>query len=224
MTGSQAATPAELDTRVRLKRVARRLFAERGFRNVTVREVAKAAGQKNHGAVGYHFGAKEALAREILVDGAVVIEGRRTAMLDAMEARGDPPTVRELVEAIILPSVELKSDEPDETQYFSRFLLDLSTNHPVMMLEALEGRWNVGYQRCLRLLRPLMPDLTLAEKNRRFVLMGSYLGAVLALRESFLADRSRGHPTWRSESALQDIIETTAAILTAPRPARPAGG
>jgi AcrR family transcriptional regulator len=211
---------AELDARMRLKRAARRLFAERGFRNVTVREVATAAGQKNHAAVGYYFGAKENLAKEILVDGAMVIEARRKALLDEIEAGPRPPGVRELVEAIVLPSAELVSGDPDEEQYFNRFLADLGSNHPAMILEALEGRWNIGYQRCLRLLRPLMGELSAAEKNRRFVFLGAYVGAILALRESILADRTRGHLIWRSDSTLQDVVETATAILTAPRPAK----
>ncbi len=35
-------------------------------------QIAEAAGQKNHAAVGYHFGSKEALIRELVLDGARV--------------------------------------------------------------------------------------------------------------------------------------------------------
>ena len=136
MGTSKPVVAGELDARMRLKRAARRLFAERGFRNVTVREIATAAGQKNHAAVGYYFGTKESLAKEILVDGARVLEARRIALLNALEARGGSPTIRELVAAIAVPSAELISDEPAGEQYFNRFLEDLAANHPAMAMEA----------------------------------------------------------------------------------------
>ena len=218
MNASEPEAAVEDDARSRLKHAARRLFAERGFRNVTVREIAAAAGQKNHGAVGYYFSSKEALAREILVDGAIVIETHRNALLDEMEASGAAPTVRDLVAAIVVPSAQLISDDGGQAQFFNRFLSDIGASQPTMILEALGGRWNAGYQRCLTLLRPLMPGLSLAEKNRRFVFLGTYVGAMLALREAMLADTSRGHPIWEARSTLDDIIETAAAILLAPRP------
>ena len=218
MNAAEPAAAVEEDARSRLKRAARRLFAERGFRNVTVREIAAEAGQKNHGAVGYYFSSKEALAREILIDGAIVIETHRNAILDGLEASGVAPTVRDLVAAIVVPSAELTCDDTGQTQFFNRFLSDIGANHPAMILEALGDRWNVGYQRCLTGLRPLMPGLALAEKNRRFVFLGAYVSAMLALREGMLADTSRGHPIWQAPSTLDDIIETAAAILLAPKP------
>ena len=58
------------DAAEHLKAVALRLFAEKGIDGVTVRQIAEAAGQKNHAVVGYYFGSKEALVRELIVDGA----------------------------------------------------------------------------------------------------------------------------------------------------------
>jgi AcrR family transcriptional regulator len=75
-------------TRERLLASAERLFAEHGFRNVTVRQICAAAGA-NVAAVNYHFGDKLGLYRE-LVSGAA--EAMRETNEIAREAgRGQPP-------------------------------------------------------------------------------------------------------------------------------------
>ena len=53
------------ETRDRLLRSAERLFAERGFKDVTVRAICRAA-RANVAAVNYHFGDKLGLYREVL--------------------------------------------------------------------------------------------------------------------------------------------------------------
>jgi AcrR family transcriptional regulator len=204
------------DPRVRLKQAARRLFAERGVHAVTVREIARAAGQKNLGVVGYYFGSKENLIAEILTDGATLIEARRNAHLDRLEAEGGPKTVREAVEALVLPSAQFGEHEIEAGDHFNRFLLLLSLSDSAFIDRTLEGRCNAGYQRCLSHMRRLMPEMPAAAKNRRFVFVGAYVSSLLALRESKLSDPAREHSSWRSEATLHDIIETTTAILEAP--------
>ncbi|MGH9450624.1 MAG: TetR/AcrR family transcriptional regulator [Terriglobia bacterium] len=56
----------ELDTRQKLLDAAGRLFAERGFADVSIREICKAAGGANMAAVNYYFRDKAALYRELL--------------------------------------------------------------------------------------------------------------------------------------------------------------
>jgi AcrR family transcriptional regulator len=53
------------ETRERLLRTAARLFADRGFKKVTVRDICRAA-RANVSAVNYHFGDKLGLYREVL--------------------------------------------------------------------------------------------------------------------------------------------------------------
>jgi len=200
-----------------LKRVARRLFAERGVDGVTVREIAEAAGQKNHGAVSYHFGSKEALVRELVADGARLIDQRRNLQLDAMERSGGPFSVREVVEAMIWPSVALEEGGGEDS--YTRFIVLLEMTHRDLFMDALENRWNSGYQRCLAHLRRLMPTMSAQAKSQRFLFMGRLLGAVLAAREQALADASRDHPTWASDATLEHLADTMTAMLEAPAPA-----
>ncbi len=62
MTG---ATAHAVDTRTRLLDAAQRLFTERGFAKVTVRDITSEA-QANLAAVSYHFGDKVGLYQEVL--------------------------------------------------------------------------------------------------------------------------------------------------------------
>jgi len=55
----------DLETRERLVEVSARLFAERGFSKVTVREICQRA-NANVAAVNYHFGGKDGLYQEIV--------------------------------------------------------------------------------------------------------------------------------------------------------------
>ena len=73
------------------------LFAQRGVDGVTVQEIVNAAGQRNNAALHYHFGSKEELIRQMVVDGAAVLDGRRREMLDEMKARGGPATIRDVM-------------------------------------------------------------------------------------------------------------------------------
>jgi len=205
------------DLRAKIMRIARGLFAERGLRDVTVREIALAAGQRNMGVVGYYFGTKENLIAEILIDGAQEIEARRKTYLERIERAEGPRSVLEVIEAIVRPSVEYAEEETANT--FNRFLMQASLGEEGFIDRTLGGRWNSGYQRCLRLLRGFMGELSTAEQNRRFVFLGSYLGGLLAQREAMIADPTRAHATWRAEATLDDILITAAALTAAPRAA-----
>lgn len=61
----RTAPPIDRETRARLLKAAERLFADRGFRKVTVREICRAA-RANVAAINYHFGDKLGLYREVL--------------------------------------------------------------------------------------------------------------------------------------------------------------
>jgi TetR/AcrR family transcriptional regulator, regulator of cefoperazone and chloramphenicol sensitivity len=72
----------DAETRERLLEAAERLFGERGFKRVTVREICQAA-RANVAAVNYHFGDKLGLYREVMQQ---AIDAMRATTAAAREA------------------------------------------------------------------------------------------------------------------------------------------
>lgn len=139
------------DLRAKVMRIARGLLAKRGLRNVTVREIALAAGQRNMGVVGYYFGTGEPDRRNPDRGRAEGIEARRRTYLERMELGDGPRSVLEVIEAMVRPSVEYAEEATENT--FNRFLMQVSLSDEGFIDRTLGGRWNSGYERCLRLLR-----------------------------------------------------------------------
>jgi AcrR family transcriptional regulator len=208
---SPAPTPRS-EAAEHLKAVALKLFAERGIDGVTVRQIAETAGQKNHASVGYHFGSKEELVRELIVDGARLIDDQRNQWLDAAEADGGPHSVLEVVDGLVRTS--LNPNPPEWGECYNRFVVMLGLTHRALFMDALEGRWNSGYLRCFDHIRRLMPDMPRKLMNQRLLFMGAALGGILAGRESELADKSREHPTWGDPGTLDRVVRALTAMAT----------
>ena len=82
-------------TKDQIKAAAQILFARHGIDGVTVQQIVQAAGQRNKAALQYHFGSKEELIRQLVVEGAKALDDRRNHLLDAIEQSGEPVTVRD---------------------------------------------------------------------------------------------------------------------------------
>ena len=78
----------DTETRDRLLKAAERLFADRGFKKVTVRDICRAA-RANVAAVNYHFGDKLGLYREVMQSAIDAMRGTNDAARQAGE--GQPP-------------------------------------------------------------------------------------------------------------------------------------
>ena len=77
-----------LSTKEQIVLAAERLFAERGYEGVSLREIGAAAGSGNNSAVQYHFGSKEQLVVAIFENRLTYIDDRRAILIAQLE----PPT------------------------------------------------------------------------------------------------------------------------------------
>lgn len=84
------------ETRERLMAAAARLFADRGFKRVTVREICREA-RANVAAVNYHFGDKLGLYREVLQSAVATMR----STLDAARAAGKQGAPEDKIRAYV---------------------------------------------------------------------------------------------------------------------------
>jgi AcrR family transcriptional regulator len=83
----------DLETRARLLAAAERLFADRGFKKVTVRDICRAA-DANVAAVNYHFGDKMGLYREVMQSAIDRIRATNEAAREAGHGRSPEERLR----------------------------------------------------------------------------------------------------------------------------------
>src|ERR1700682_5252148 len=74
-------------TRAAILNSAERLYADRGFADVTLRDIVAAA-DVNLAAVNYHFGSKDELIAELFVSRSLATNRERLNELKAAEAAG----------------------------------------------------------------------------------------------------------------------------------------
>jgi AcrR family transcriptional regulator len=208
---------AEANTRDLLKLAARRLFAHRGLDGVTVRDIVLAAGQRNSGSLHYYFGTKEELARELVADGAKLIDERRNKQLDEIERNGGPHKLRELIEILVWPSTGLAGNEGASERSggedtYIRFITMLQMSHRQLFLDALEGKWASGYARCFAHIRHLLKGIDSELVNQRLMFTSLYLRAAMSSREAAL-EGGQPHHFWSADFTMQNLIDTIEGIL-----------
>jgi AcrR family transcriptional regulator len=125
-------------TKEQIVLAAERLFAERGYEGVSLREIGAAAGSGNNSAVQYHFGSKEQLVVAIFENRLNYIDDRRAVLIAQLE----PRDIRSWVECYVLPLLE--QGEIDGSHYMS-FIA--AVEHQVGLFENLPERFQARTQR-----------------------------------------------------------------------------
>ena len=143
------------DTREQIIRAAERLFAARGIEGVSLREINRAAGQSNTGAVQYHVGDRDGLVRAVIDKHRQDSEPRRHALLDQYEDRG-VDDLRALAAALVSP-LAAKLADPDGGREYLQVASEFYTR-PASFEELIPQRDpSSSMERWHRLLDPLLP-------------------------------------------------------------------
>ncbi len=212
-------------TSERIRRASRKLFAKRGVNGVSVREVVAEAGARNNGSIHYYFGSKDALVKELVMEGARAIDEYRREALDALENGVAAPDLRAIM-AILVDSMVNEADE--RLDGYARFMAGVRLNQRHLANNPLEGRWSVGTRRCYAHLGRLLPGFSEAALLQRFTISQAHIVAALAERDAIqdLAAQHDATPEiresaawWGSRLAIDDVIDTAVALMVTP--ARP---
>lgn len=202
------------ETKSQIKAAAQMLFARHGVDGVTVQQIVSASGQRNNAALRYHFGSKEELIRQMVVDGATVLDRRRREMLDKMKEKGGPKTIRDVMIVLMMPVIELGGDE--RWRGYIRFTSNLQASDPKALRAALNHRWNSGYVECFDYLKRMLP-LPAAIVEQRLSIFMIYANAVLSAHEAAQeAHSAKNSRLWGQPFTIENILDTLEAVLTSP--------
>jgi len=155
------------ETRQRLLEAAERLFATRGYRGTPVREIARLA-RCNVSLVGYYFGSKEGLLREVMQPRV----RRLRRVIQDLEGT-DPLTERHLLHFVESLVGELANQRP----FFRLMLSELLREDSPLGPEALLPVWD-NQQAALGVFRRAVRQGLVREDLDLRVVLTSLFGAI----------------------------------------------
>ncbi|KRP35366.1 MAG: hypothetical protein ABS34_11155 [Opitutaceae bacterium BACL24 MAG-120322-bin51] len=205
-------------TRSEIVRAAEQLFAEQGFRAMTLRDVTREA-QVNLAAVNYHFGSKRKLMLAVIRNRFEPINLERLKQLDALIAAyaADPVPVDAIFGALFRPLFESAHAEKDQVlmQMIGRAITEpadfIRTIHKEFFTE-LSARFMTELQRSC-------PHIsTAALQYRFFMAISTMIGTII--EQVLLQELSAGtlDPT-DFETIVDELIAFTVAGFIQAEPA-----
>ena len=149
-------------TRDRLLDAAEHLFAQKGFDEVSIRELAAAAGV-NVAAVNYHFQGKEKLYQEVIVRRFVGQRDRTVKALSAvLEAQPGPPSLPKVIQTMVTQYLEGALAAPEGPGFLmavSREMHGHATPHRTVLFREMIAPVFAAFSEAIIKARPhLRPD------------------------------------------------------------------
>lgn len=150
----------ELDTRTRLLAAAGPIFAAHGYERATVRDICASAGV-NIASVGYYFGDKLGLYREV-IQGIRDVRERQFPIPE--DSGGDPRrTLLEIVQTLLSRMLFAERSSSWETQLLMREMQDPTPVFESIVQECFRPLFETLVDTVARLVGPTTPQHTLEQ-------------------------------------------------------------
>jgi len=208
-----AAAEAEDGTRDRILRTAERLFAERGFNGVSLRELAAAA-EVNVASVGYHFDNKEGLLSEVYRRHCGPMIAERLQGLEASLALRGEARIAAIIEAFIRPAFRQVKTEDGET--FIRLRAVLSGENSELLEKLVAQNFDESSTAFIDVLCECLPHLTRTDVCWRFhFLLGTIYYTAAGPHRIFAFSNGRCDPS-DTEAVIQELVPFMTRAFQAP--------
>ena len=208
--------PDASDTRQKLLDAAARAFAEDGIFNASLIEITRKAGQRNRGALHYHFGSRDGVLCAV-IDRHAAFLARRESQLLEIASRAPENDVAVVIEAIVRPAAELA-----ESGWRGRCCLlivaELVGEDPAQYSDELQAALaRTGGNEVYALLATRMADVSDEVRVERFSLITTFILRAVADRARLLGRRGRrGRPQLAHEAFVQNLVAMAAAAMSTP--------
>jgi AcrR family transcriptional regulator len=144
-------------TRTAILAAAERLYADRGFGDVTLRDIVAEA-NVNLAAVNYHFGSKDELIAELFVTRSLALNRDRLRELRAAEERGGGrANVADILRALVGPSLRGCIGPERDRSTAARFMIRASIES-VPPIRRIRNREIDHLRKFVTALRRALPD------------------------------------------------------------------
>ena len=150
--------------KLKLVEAAEKLFAEKGFDVVSVRDITQAAGG-NVAAVNYHFGSRDGLVAVVMSRYMTPVNEERLARLEAAERNWGSKAVplEEVLDAFVSPLVTQINKSEMSEKLFCKLIGRIFSVHSSGMPSEIEAQFSVLIGRFAKVLSKSLPGLTTEE-------------------------------------------------------------
>jgi AcrR family transcriptional regulator len=145
-------------TRERILDAAERLFAQRGFHGVSIRDITGAA-DVDVALANYHFGSKQGLLEAVFLRRAEDLNSERLARLDEAiaDAQGQPPRLEEIIDAFTHPLLDRSTRGSAGWKSYFALIAEIN-NSPEFGGVLMTRTFDPVVQRFIEAIRHALPD------------------------------------------------------------------
>ncbi|MCD4526498.1 TetR family transcriptional regulator [Nocardioides sp. cx-173] len=202
-------------TRQRLVEAATQGFADHGIQSASLVEITRQAGQRNRGAVHYHFGGRDGLLVAVLEQHNAFLHERELELLAAAR-NGSDDDVAPVVEAFVRPCVEL-AEQSASGASFLMIIAELSEHDPSTYSPEVEAALaGSGAYEVYATLLERLPQLDEELRDERLNLMTAFVLGAVARRVRALAGDERHRGQLPTSRFVDNLVVMASAMLTAP--------